>query len=322
MQEQFTIDLGHLRVLRELKERGTVTATAAALHLTPSAVSQQLRALSRSLGVAVTERDGRRVRLTPQAVLVLRHAESISLQLERVRADLAAFDDGTAGDATIACFASVVQPIVVPALKTLARERPQLEVTVKEMEPRASFAALDRGEADIVITVDHVDGPTRGDARYERAELVRDPLVVVLPAGHLLARERTPMQLQDLADERWVMGTVDHPCVDATIAAQSSAGFTANVAHRTDDWGATAAIVASGAAVALIPRLALSSLTHRGFRTRELVQPTARSIYAAVRKGSAHAPHIAAVLSSLANAAQDCIDAADESPVLSTPPTR
>jgi DNA-binding transcriptional ArsR family regulator len=60
VQDYFTIDLDHLRVLRESKERGTVTATAAALHLGPSAVSQQLRALLRALGVPLTEHDGRR----------------------------------------------------------------------------------------------------------------------------------------------------------------------------------------------------------------------------------------------------------------------
>ena len=115
MQDYFTIDLDHLRVLRELKERGTVTATAGALHLSPSAVSQQLRALSRALGVPLTERDGRRVRLTPQAALVLQHAQAIGAQIERVKADLAAFDDGRAGTVMIGCFASVVQPVFTPS---------------------------------------------------------------------------------------------------------------------------------------------------------------------------------------------------------------
>ena len=307
MQEYFTIDLGHLRVLRELKERGTVTATAAALHLTPSAVSQQLRALSRTLGVPLTERDGRRVRLTPQAALVLQHAEAIGAQIECVRADLAAFDDGKAGTVAIASFASVVQPLIVPALKALARRRPHLEVAVTELEAPTGFAALDRGAVDVLITVDHVDGPTRDDPHYERVDLVHDPLVAVVPNDHRLASNRTPLPLRELAGERWVMGTVGHPCVDATIAAQSAAGFTANVVHRTDDWAATAAIVACGEAVALIPKLALLSIPRRGFATRELAQPTARSIYAATRSGSAHAPHIAAVLAALRSAAETCL---------------
>ena len=58
------IDVRRLRVLRELDQHGTVTAAAAALHLTPSAVSQQLAGLARELGVPLIEKDGRGVRLT------------------------------------------------------------------------------------------------------------------------------------------------------------------------------------------------------------------------------------------------------------------
>lgn len=66
----FTIDLRRLGALRELDRRGSLAKTAAALHLTPSAVSQQLSALSRELGVPLIERQGRGVRLTGQARLV------------------------------------------------------------------------------------------------------------------------------------------------------------------------------------------------------------------------------------------------------------
>jgi DNA-binding transcriptional LysR family regulator len=307
VQDYFTIDLDHLRVLRELNERGTVTATAAALHLSPSAVSQQLRTLSRALGVPLTERDGRRLRLTPQAALVLQHAQAIGAQIERVKADLAAFNDGRAGTVTIGSFASVVQPLVIPALKALAGQRPQLEVAVTELEAPAAFAALDRGTIDVLITVDYVAGPTHGNPHYQRVDLIHDPLVIVVPNDHRLASSRRPLRLRQLAGERWVMGTVGHPCVDITIAAQSAAGFTANVIHRTDDWAATAAIVACGEAIALIPKLALMSIPRRGFTTRELAQPTARSIYAATRSGSTHAPHVAAVLSALGSAAETCL---------------
>lgn len=280
-----------------------MTAAAAALHLTPSAVSQQLRVLSRALGVPLTERDGRRVRLTAQAALVLRETEAIDAQLERVRAELAAFAEGRAGAVSIGTFASAVQPIVIAALRSLKRERPNLEVSITEVEAPLGFLALERGEVDVLITVEYAGGPTRTDSRFERVGLVRDPLLAVLPNTHPLARKQGPVRLQDLADDRWVIGTVGHPCVDATTAAQSLAGFTANVVHRTDDWPTTAAIVAGCGAVALIPKLALRTVPRRGFVVRDLAQPTARNIYAATRAGSASAPHIAAALSALVGAA-------------------
>jgi DNA-binding transcriptional LysR family regulator len=59
------MDVGALETLRVVRAQGGVTAAAAVLHLTPSAVSQQLAALGRTMGVPVTERVGRGVRLTP-----------------------------------------------------------------------------------------------------------------------------------------------------------------------------------------------------------------------------------------------------------------
>src|SRR5512140_1977037 len=94
LSSAFTIDVRRLRVLRELQQRGTVGATAKALHLTPSAISQQLSALSREIGVPLLAPQGRGVRLTKQAELLLEHAIAIDVQLERARADLAAFDEG------------------------------------------------------------------------------------------------------------------------------------------------------------------------------------------------------------------------------------
>ena len=59
------VDLRRLRALRELAGRGTIAAAAEALHLTPSAVSQQLAALERDVGQPLLAPNGRSVRLTP-----------------------------------------------------------------------------------------------------------------------------------------------------------------------------------------------------------------------------------------------------------------
>jgi DNA-binding transcriptional LysR family regulator len=298
VQQPLTINASHLRVLRALRERGTVTAAAAAVHLTPSAVSQQLRALSQSLGVPLTERNGRRVRLTPQALLVLRHAEEIAAQFERVQADLAAFRAGAAGRVAIASFASAIEPLVVPMLRQLAKERPQLEPTVVEAEPPDAFRSLDNGTLDILITVDYSDGPTHGDPRYHRVDLLRDPLVALLPKSHPLAG-RQKVRVGELARDAWVMGNAGHPCVDVTIAAQATAGFTATVSHRANDWLAAAALVAGGLGIAFVPRLAMRNIATKRLSVAAIAPPIARNIYAAVRNGSENSPHIATVLDAL-----------------------
>ncbi|MEX3564243.1 LysR family transcriptional regulator, partial [Corynebacterium phoceense] len=58
------LDLRRLRILAELRRLGTVTAVADSLHYTHSAVSQQLAACERDAGARLTERVGRRLRLT------------------------------------------------------------------------------------------------------------------------------------------------------------------------------------------------------------------------------------------------------------------
>src|SRR5512140_783720 len=165
----FTIDIRRLRVLREVRERGTIGATAKALGLTPSAIAQQLSALGREIGVPLLAPQGRGVRLTQQAELLLEHATAIDAQLERARADLAAFQDGQVGRVAVGAFATAITGLVAPALERLGRERPRIRLAIRETGAEC-FPMLDRGELDLVVTVDHRGGPARGDRRYTRWE--------------------------------------------------------------------------------------------------------------------------------------------------------
>jgi DNA-binding transcriptional LysR family regulator len=302
MQNSFTIELGQLRTLRELRERGTVTATAEALHLTPSAVSQQVAALSRSVGAPLLARHGRRVRLTPQAVILLEHGDRVHAELEAARAGLAAFGDGRAGVVRVGAFATAITGLVVPALQILARERPGISPQVDEAEPPGCLTSLDTGELDIAVAVDYALGPSRDDPRYHRTELGRDPLRLVVPSAHARAADET-LDIRDLAGEAWVTGATGHPCSEITMAACTAVGISPQIMHRVDSWEAAIALVACGAGVALVPEFALDA--HRpgvSILAVRRAEP-ARNVYAAVRSGSQHAPHIAAVLAALRAAA-------------------
>lgn len=295
MQNRFTIDLNYLRTLRALREHRTVTAAAAVLHLTPSAVSQQLAALSRAVGAPLLLRQGRGVRLTPQALVLLEHGEIVHAQLERARADLARFDAGEIGVVTIGAFATAISGLVVPSLANLSRDRPGIAVVVEEMEAPECFSALDAGVVDLVITVDYAFGPGPQDPRYQRIELLRDALRVVVPASHQVARRRA-VSLGELSEERWIVGTQPHPCSDITLAALAAASVSPTLVHRTNDWQAVLSLVECGAGVALVPTLALDRRRTGVVDLRVAPSEPARNIYAAVRKGSEGAPHVAAVL--------------------------
>src|ERR671916_697415 len=98
------LDLRRLRLLRELKARGTIAAVADALQFTPSAVSQQLGILEREAGVRLLERAGRGVRLTDPALVLVEHAEALLQRAALAEADLAAASGTVLGRGRIAGF--------------------------------------------------------------------------------------------------------------------------------------------------------------------------------------------------------------------------
>jgi DNA-binding transcriptional LysR family regulator len=302
----FTIDLRRLRVLRELRERGTVSATAEALNLTPSAVSQQIANLSRETGIPLLTPQGRGVRLTAQANLLLEHAAIVDAQMERARADLAAFHEGQVGHVTIGAFATAVTCLVAPALTKLRTTHPRLDVGVLEVEAPDCFTRLDAGDLDLVIAVDYPGGPLRQDPRYSRQDLLHDPFQMALPAQHRLAA-RHSLEMRDLAEETWILGgSTLGPCQAASLAACTGAGFTPNVRYRTSDWTATFALVAAGCGVALIPRLALSSVLPEGIVLKPLTggQRPSRHLYTAIRAGAEALPSLVPVLEALQSVAR------------------
>ncbi len=303
----FTIDLRRLRILRELEQRGTVAATASSLHLTPSAVSQQLAGLAREVGVQLLEKHGRGVRLTGQARVLLGHATVVQEQLERARADLAAWQDGKIGEVRVAALSTAISGVVAPAITRLRSERPGLTVRAVEEEPPQIFTRLDAGEVDIVIAADYRGAPGRHDPHYHRVDLLTDRMDAVLPEGHPLIN-RDGVQLADLAAEPWVASNARDACAQITLAVCASAGFSPDIRHESKDWDAVGALVAAGAGVALVPRLA-QPLRHKGLAVCPVVGSNAsRLIFAAVRAGAQHDPTTAAVLATLQDIAALRVD--------------
>src|SRR5947209_11665237 len=116
------IDVRKLAVLRELHRCGTVTAAAAALHLTPSAVSQQLAALARQTGTPLVEPAGRRLALTGAGLVLVQHAEAVLAELEQAETALRAFAAGEAGVVTVGSVPTAINGLDIPAILQLVRK--------------------------------------------------------------------------------------------------------------------------------------------------------------------------------------------------------
>jgi DNA-binding transcriptional LysR family regulator len=293
------VDPRKLRVLAELHRRGTVSSVAAALHLTPSAVSQQLAGLSKELNVRLTEPVGRRLRLTGAARVVLRHSEEIFDRIEQLHRAVAAYRDGDTGEVSVSGFATTLAPLVLPAAGILRRTRPGLRTTLAELDPPASFDLLAQGRTDVVIAVESPTAPVT-DPRFDKLPLMMEVFDVALPDGHRLTREPALM-LRDLADEAWIFATVGM-CQEIPLAACAAAGFEPRATHAIGDWAATFAAVREGMGICLVPWLARTA-ERSGVVIRGLQEAPCRRVFAAVRAGSGDVPQIRAVLEALQEAA-------------------
>jgi DNA-binding transcriptional LysR family regulator len=287
------IDPRRLRVLRALADHGTVTAAGRALHLTASAVSQQLAALESETGQELLSRRGRRVSLTTAGELLVVHANAVAAELERAQATLASFSAGLSGRVELASFASAITQVVAPAIAALLVSRPEVRVLVRDAEGHASVPLLLDGEIDIAITEEYRSTPHTDDRRLTRFPLYAEPFDLVLPAAHRLAGQ-SDVDVRKLSDEDWIAPLPGNPCRDVLVLACENPRIT----HTSDDFRAVMALVAAGTGIALVPRNALTAMP--GAVTVPVRgQAPLRRVFAAVRKGSEEHPLIGVVLEAL-----------------------
>jgi DNA-binding transcriptional LysR family regulator len=301
------LDLHRLRLLHELHARGTIAAVADALQFTPSAVSQQLAVLEREAGVALLERAGRGVRLTDPALVLVRHADALLQRAETAQAELAAATGRVVGRGRIASFQSVALRLAVPAMRTLAREAPDLRCELVEAEPEQSLPALALGDIDLVLADEWQHQPHARPAGVERADLCLDPVHLVLPEGHPAARQHPDeVPLATLAGEAWTTGHPETGWEEATYrTCRDLGGFDPDIRHRTNDSVTSLALIADGQAVTLLPRFVRPE-AHPGVAVRAIAEGSVhRTIFAATRAADAKRPSVQALLAAVHAAAAD-----------------
>ncbi|WP_033341133.1 LysR family transcriptional regulator [Catenuloplanes japonicus] len=293
------IDVRRLHILRAVADHRTVTAAAAALYLTPSAVSQQLTALEQETGHRLVERGAKGVRLTPAGEILLAHTNTVLAQLERAEAELSAFSSGAAGPVTIAAFATAIGQVVAPAMIRLSATAPGIRIRVQDAEGDASLPMVLDRQVDVAVAVEYRGAPPADDPRLTHVPLYAEPFDAVLPTTHRLAGS-AEIPLADLAKDPWIGQHPGNPCHDVVVMACENAGFQPLLAHSSDDFRAVVALAGADAGVALVPRSALrgTDLTAVVVRPVDGIAPT-RRVFAAVRRGAEDHPLIRPVLEAL-----------------------
>ena len=242
------MDERQLRVLREVGELGSVTAAAEALLVTPSAISQQLRLLQRSIPVPLTERDGRRVVLTAAGRALAGAAADVESALARARHTVDEFVEQPDSVVSVAAFHSAAAAFYPQLLRGDGAARLALH---DEDVPQDEFPLLTR-EYDLVLA-HRLDHGAAWPETVAVTSLLHEPLDVALPADHPLAvkRQLTP---RDVAHEPWITVHDGFPLMATIEAIAAAANHRLDLVHRINEFAVVAEVVAAGGGIALMPR--------------------------------------------------------------------
>ncbi|MFI9339893.1 LysR family transcriptional regulator [Streptomyces sp. NPDC052773] len=291
------LDLQRLRALHAVSVHGSVGAAAAALGYTPSAVSQQIAKLERETRTALLEREGRGVRLTPEAHQLVATAEQLLAIVERAETELEQRRGIPAGRLTIAAFASAARGLMPGVLADLAVRHPALDARLIEADPHVTVGMVAKGAVDLAVVHDWDIAPLPVPPGVEQAVIGEDRCTLLVPEGHPFAgRER--VRREELGGERWVCQPPGRVCHDWLVRTLRAAGHEPDIVHQADENPTLVALVAAGLGVTVIPRLGRGPLP-AGVAEVPLDPTPVRRLYALWRTGAAGRPAIAETVRTL-----------------------
>lgn len=292
-----------LAVHRTVVTEGSLTAAAAVLGYTVSAVSQQLSQLEQQAGSRLFERAGRGVRPTAAGLLLAEHAERVLHSVSEAEAALADLREGRAGRLRVVTFPSAGESLLPEAIAALRAAMPALAIRPSVDETTPALRRLRAGDVDLIVVVEPFERGQQPEDDLHRWHLLADQYRLLLHHGHPLARRRV-VRLADLAEADWVITTGPDDYVRRTTESMCRrAGFGPRVVAESDEFPAMQGYVAAGVGVSLVPVLALGAL-RKGVAVRRLdPAPAPRQIWVATRPALRDEPAVRAVVHALQAAA-------------------
>jgi DNA-binding transcriptional LysR family regulator len=290
------LDVRRLNVLREVVQRGSFSAAADSLHLSQSAVSQQVANLEREVGLKLLERTSDGPKLTPAGETVVSHADAVINRLAEAERELTEIAGLEGGRLRLMSFPTASANLVTRAMSRFHRVHPEVELRFSEGEPEDSIPALKRGDLDLAVVFDY-DGVPEDFGRDTDATMIfQEQMRVALAPGHPLAASET-VELRDLADDEWLCGEGPSSCRALVVEACRKAGFEPKPSFESDDYEVLKGLVAAGLGVTLLPELAGG---HPGIALKDVFpDPPLRRIWAVTREKASRSPASEAMLSLL-----------------------
>ena len=273
------IDRKHLRGLLAMADGGSLARAAEQLHVTPSALSHQIKLLEDYYGVALFHRHTKPMRLTLAGHRLLALARDTLPRFEQAERDLARIAAGDAGRLHLAIECHACFEWLMPVLERFKVLWPAVDVDIRLGLAFDSLPALHQGDIDLVITSDPVTTP----------DLAFLPLFayesrLVLSTGHPLAK-RGHIAPGDLADQTLITYPVQRARMDVFRYFLQPAGIEPAAVRQAELTAVILLLVANGQGVAALPDWVMRHTPHpRGLCTRPLGSAGLhRSLFAAVR---------------------------------------
>jgi len=242
--------LRQLRYFVAVAEQGTVTGASRALSISQSSVTDAVKELERDLGVALFERQGRRLAISQAGQQFLRHAQKILADVTDARRAFAGEAAVRRGRLSLGVTSLVAGYVLSDILARFRRAFPSIEVSAIEDNGEYLEHLLIGGELDVAVLV---TSSLRDRAAMTVETLEVSPFRLWLPLGHRLSASEE-ISVADVASEPLIMLSVDE-IEEATGRLMAALGARPNVAFRTRSVEAVRSLVATGAGVSLLPDL-------------------------------------------------------------------
>lgn len=302
------LTLAQLAILRAAVDAGSFAAAAAELDYTPSAISQQIRAMERSTGVVLFERFPRSVHPTSAALFLADSAREVTHAAAALERDARALANGETGRIRLGSFQTANARILPHALREFQLCHPRVFIELEHaQEPAEVVPALVDGLVDIALVYESdFDEPRSWPRQTARLQLCAEDRFLIMPPND--AATTDPTSLASLSEKTWIASDPSpnllHLC--------RQVGFRPRVALRTNDYYSVCAMVRQGLGVAIVPRLGhymRSSLPPH----RVDPEPPQRRVFAMWRRRNPN-PLIEPMLETLKEAAAAAMATATDGP--------
>ncbi|RIX42571.1 MAG: LysR family transcriptional regulator [Rhodocyclales bacterium GT-UBC] len=261
------MDIRGLRYFVEVVRQNSFTRAAEVLFLTQPTISKMVRQLEDELGTPLLNRQGKRFQLTDAGRVTYERGLDVLAAQARLQAELADLGALARGRLSIGLSPMVGSTFFAPVLQAYRSRHPQVELKIVEDGALAIETEIAHGRLDVGVTVLPTD-----PALFETRPFAYSELCLLAPRNTAWA-SRATVGMADLANESFILYNDDFVLSGRILEAGRLAGFSPNIASRSNQWDFIAAMVGAGLGIALLPRILCEQLSSERFCWLPLTQP-------------------------------------------------